>query len=291
MHFYGYLFELGDPKTGHQALRQVLNSPYVDVLCSPVGYLDRLAGGALSLMAPVDSVHAHGKLWMVEDDTKTHLEPPSTEDYGDPFNHRIETAWDTAMIHKRNMAVILSRGLGVWWMDLWSHGWLRDEGIWENIESLCAFYQAYLPQLKGGYSPEVAVVGDEDGIKAFRDPWNQAKAVLQQNMPALYRSGVSFGLYLLDDVLDGRAAADCKLYIIIGAYRLTRDKAERLKAACIGMARRCCGSMGPTRRRGPSVRRSPGSVQRRYRGKGVPCWRAVIPRRTRTPSRWIRCMR
>lgn len=52
MHFYGYLFELGDPKTGHQALRQVLNSPYVDVLCSPVGYLDRLAGGALSLMAP-----------------------------------------------------------------------------------------------------------------------------------------------------------------------------------------------------------------------------------------------
>ena len=37
MHFYGYLFELGDPKTGHQALRQVLNSPYVDVLCSPVG--------------------------------------------------------------------------------------------------------------------------------------------------------------------------------------------------------------------------------------------------------------
>ena len=230
MHFYGYLFELGDPKTGHQALRQVLNSPYVDVLCSPVGYLDRLAGGVLSLMAPVDSVHAHGKLWMVEDDTKTHLEPPSTEDYGDPFNHRIETAWDTAMIHKRNMAVILSRGLGVWWMDLWSHGWLRDEGIWENIESLCAFYQAYLPQLKGGYSPEVAVVGDEDGIKAFRDPWNQAKAVLQQNMPALYRSGVSFGLYLLDDVLDGRAAADCKLYIIIGAYRLTRDKAERLKA-------------------------------------------------------------
>ena len=74
------------------------------------------------------------------------------------------------------------------------------------------------------------MVGDEDGIKAFRDPWNQAKAVLQQNMPALYRSGVSFGLYLLDDVLDGRAAADCKLYIIIGAYRLTRDKAKRLKA-------------------------------------------------------------
>lgn len=50
------------------------------------------------------------------------------------------------------------------------------------------------------------------------------------------------------------------------------------------MARRCCGSMGLTRRRGSSVRRSPGSVQRRCRGKGVPCWRAVIPRRTRTPS-------
>lgn len=50
------------------------------------------------------------------------------------------------MIHKRNMAVILSRGLGVWWMDLWSHGWLRDEGIWENIEVALRLLSAYLPR-------------------------------------------------------------------------------------------------------------------------------------------------
>ena len=29
-------------------------------------------------MAPVESVQQHGKLWLVEDDTRTHLSPPDS---------------------------------------------------------------------------------------------------------------------------------------------------------------------------------------------------------------------
>ena len=228
MQFYGYLFELGDAKCGHQSLKTVLDCPYVDMLCSPVGYLDRMEGGILSFMAPVDSVAAHRKLWMVEDDTKTCLEAPEDEQIGDPFNRRVASMEDTLRIHKRNMAAVLAHDTGIWWMDLWSRGWLNSPVIWDSLRELCDFSQRYHPMLEGGMQPEAAVVVDEDGIKALYNPWEQGKALLQQNMPALYRSGISFGLYLLDDVLEG-AAASCQLYIIIGAYNLTSEKKEQIR--------------------------------------------------------------
>ena len=81
--FYGYPFEVA-PGTGRYAVQRasragrLLKSPDVDVLCSPVSYLDRAAGGGGYFMAPVDSVHLHGKLWLVEDDTRTHLSAPDS---------------------------------------------------------------------------------------------------------------------------------------------------------------------------------------------------------------------
>ena len=49
MFFYGYVFEFGAiangaGMSGHYALRQVLKSPDIDVLCSPISYFDRGLG-------------------------------------------------------------------------------------------------------------------------------------------------------------------------------------------------------------------------------------------------------
>jgi len=76
--FYGYVFEfgtirLGPATCGHYALRQVLNCPDIDVLCSPISYFDRGIGGGAPSMTAAESVALAGKMWLVEDDTRTHL--------------------------------------------------------------------------------------------------------------------------------------------------------------------------------------------------------------------------
>ena len=49
--FYGYLFDMhgipmGPQNSGHLAMARMLQCPDVDILCSPISYLDRELGGA-----------------------------------------------------------------------------------------------------------------------------------------------------------------------------------------------------------------------------------------------------
>ena len=75
--FYGYQNELinnawqkGVAQTGHLALRRVLASPNVDIICSPVSYFDRQIGGPSNMMSVVDSITLAGKLCLQEADAK-----------------------------------------------------------------------------------------------------------------------------------------------------------------------------------------------------------------------------
>ena len=55
--FYGYYFEisglpLGPQTSGHLALARLLECPDIDILCSPISYLDRGLGGMARLWSP-----------------------------------------------------------------------------------------------------------------------------------------------------------------------------------------------------------------------------------------------
>ena len=59
--FYGYIFDMhgipmGPQTSGHLAMSRMLQCPDVDILCSPISYLDRELGGAGCFMSAVDSV-------------------------------------------------------------------------------------------------------------------------------------------------------------------------------------------------------------------------------------------
>jgi beta-galactosidase len=76
--FYGYVFEFsglpnGPATAGHYALRQMLNCPDIDVLCSPISYFDRGLGQSSPSMTAAESVALAGKMWLNEDDTHTYL--------------------------------------------------------------------------------------------------------------------------------------------------------------------------------------------------------------------------
>ena len=82
---YGYTLEFATRNdSGHLALARVLASPDIDILAGPNSYTGRGAGSPGAFGAPIDSVALHGKLWLVEDDTKTFLAADETPDTYNP---------------------------------------------------------------------------------------------------------------------------------------------------------------------------------------------------------------
>ncbi len=224
--FYGYTFELsalpsGAAVSGHLALERLLKCPHVDILCSPISYFDRQAGGAGGFMAPVDSVQLHGKLWLNEDDTRTYLSKPE-DNYG-----RAETLKDTLAVHQRNFAHIATRGAACWWMDLMGAGWLDGAEIWDNLAKLVKIYEDILPDRKP-YQPEIAVVVDEASLCHLSYGNTVTLPLLSQMRYELYRIGAPLGFYLLSDVCSGKVE-HARMYLVLNAFAPTEAQRRALK--------------------------------------------------------------
>ena len=63
--FYGYVFETLSWKSGHHALRKLIDSPYIDFFASPISYVNRKnPGRSWFIMTPQASHSAHGKIYL-----------------------------------------------------------------------------------------------------------------------------------------------------------------------------------------------------------------------------------
>lgn len=221
--FYGYHFDLCSPPTGlassgHLAFSRLLASPYVDGVCSPVSYLNRGAGGGGYFMTAVDSVNLHGKLWIVEDDTRTHLckSEPALADLR-----------ETEGVHARNFAHFFTRGNGAWWMDLYGQGWLNDEAIWQYLGKMSGFYRDSMSRLQP-YRPEIAVIVDEHSSLELSPGGALERLALALFRSSWYRIGAPLGIYLLDDLLAGRVPP-AKMTLMLNAYRIDGAQLEALR--------------------------------------------------------------
>ncbi len=221
--FYGYTFELGQVHngiqiTGHLALKKLLNSENVDVVCSPISYLNRRAGGLGAFMSAADSVKRAGKLWINEDDTRTFLSSDSR--FGD-----LKSLQENEWIYNKHFARIFPRRMGTWYMDLHDLGWLNSTGLWKHISKLNKIYESQL-DVASSWNPEVAVIIDERS-PVYLACNNKILAPLYSGLRSqLYRMGTTFNIYLLSDVLDGSVKLP-KVNIFLGAWYL--EKNERLK--------------------------------------------------------------
>jgi hypothetical protein len=232
--FYGYLFEIGGipmgpQNSGHLALARLLKCPEVDILCSPISYQDRANGGIGHFMTVVDSVRRAGKLWLNEDDTRTHLTYNKTP-FG--FIQPIETEQAGKWVHARNLAQIIPRRMACWFMDLGNEGWLNSEGLWSNIGNLKAMYQKLLAE-PACWSPEVAIVVDERSPFYLADRWELTRYLLPIFRSDYARMGAPHSLYLLSDVLEGRVTLP-KVTLFLACFHITDSERESLLTALQG---------------------------------------------------------
>jgi hypothetical protein len=236
--FYGYLLDLswnscffgGDDLThwsavqrsGHLGLRRVLASPHVDFIVSPYSYGFRGIGGDGAAMPPAESARLHGKLYVVEDDTRTHVQ--RTVEYGG-----LATPAQSEAVLKRNFARVLTQGYGIWWLGV--QGAHVDPVAAPELGPLVARFQrigSWALDIDRSSCAEVAVFVDDETF------YHQAATndldlplLFQQRLWGLPRMGAPFDMYLLQDFIDGRVR-DYRLNIMLNASYLPGPRAAAL---------------------------------------------------------------
>lgn len=241
--FYGYLFELsgghnGPATSGHYALRRVLDSPDIDILCSPISYFDRGPGGNAPSMTAAESIPLAGKMYLAEDDTATYL---SLGDFPG-WKEKVDTLEETNQELVRNTAQCALRNFATWWMDLGAEGWFNDPRMWAEMARLKALDQPLLDH-PTPYRPEVAAVIDEESLLrvAYGAEMTTATGISHARL-ALGRMGCPFGQYLLDDVAAGKVPA--KLYVFLNAWYLSPGDGQKLLQSTRGATRIWCYAPG-----------------------------------------------
>ncbi|BDI31110.1 hypothetical protein CCAX7_31610 [Capsulimonas corticalis] len=225
---YGYTLEFAHRNdSGHLALTQVLASPDVDIVAGPNSYTGRGAGNAAAFGAPIDSVALHGKLWIVEDDTKTFLAENDTED---SYNPKINGGADTRAAHQRQFGGALAHGAGVTWMDLWGQGWLNNAEIWEELGGLGKLAHQWGKTRKSETpAPDVAAIIDEASLAYLKnDPNGLGMHLIGKTRELLLRSGASVGFYLQSDITKDNFP-DATLYLFLNAFRITTAEREAIR--------------------------------------------------------------
>ena len=229
--FYGYLFDMhglpmGPQTSGHLAMARLLRCPDVDIVTSPISYLDRELGGAGCFMSAVDSVRRAGKLWLNEDDTRTYLTPKDSG-FG-----RVDTPEGTFQVHRRNFAQMWPRRLACWYMDLGGIGWLNGKEIWESIAPMQRFYREHL-DAPARWNPEVALIVDEESAAYTRCSPQLARPLVYQMRSRFFRMGAPFGIYLLSDLVAGRVPP-ARAYFFANCFHLDAAQRAAIKKATRG---------------------------------------------------------
>jgi hypothetical protein len=242
--FYGYLLDqawnagfFGEgadsdfstiQRGGHLGLARVLQSDAVDFLVSPYSYGFRGIGGDGPAMPPSESMRQHGKLYILEDDTRTHLTAHDHPNFG-----KTDTLQESTAVLQRNLAYVLTHAQGIWWLAGGSprtpHIELSQQPAFQALIKQFQELGTWALNLDREPSAEIAVLVDDEsfyyeGVKNSLD----VPLIFQQRLWGLARLGAAHDVFMLDDLLAG-GLKPYKLYVFLNAFRLDAARRAALK--------------------------------------------------------------
>ena len=128
--YHGYLYELAGGRlagSGHLALSWLLRQAPIDVILSPYAYSPASRNVTMPLLphGPFDSAALHGKLHVIEDDSRTAFCGGPTTDPGCHSDGIVATSTiaDTVSKAQANMLTAAAHGLGLYFYDIPGDGW------------------------------------------------------------------------------------------------------------------------------------------------------------------------
>ncbi|MGD9495178.1 MAG: hypothetical protein AB7Y46_02590 [Armatimonadota bacterium] len=223
--YYGYVITMlggarraGD--SGHMALSRVLESDLCDFLLSPFDYSLRSVGEPTTIMSATGSVLAHGKLWAMEADLRTHLVTDERQrGYGAP-----EGLDGTISQLRRAFASCATKGLAVRWYDF-SNGWIADDPRQgQIIGQLRRLADQWLEWDRSPDPQGIAVVVDEDTPAAYLSHEIEAMFWLVYRQKATFEHvGAPWRVYLIDDIVAGRVPKH-RAYVFLNCFHMTDEE-------------------------------------------------------------------
>ncbi|GEM_PF-5124782 len=231
---------------GHYALGDVLASSTVDFISAPVKYGDRAMGVNAGPMGSFDSLALHGKMFILENDTRTHLVDglPYRDDI--LFTPRTYSLNETLEALRRETGNQIVTGGGQYLMDINSKGWFKQEEIWDEYQKLLSVQASrYLQSADRQFRPDVAVIVDEDSLPYHTLNVNQVTPtnnpygpqyhldygffhLFEQQQREMARSGVKFGYYVMSDLPS--IPDSVKTFVFLNAYRATSAQRTEINA-------------------------------------------------------------
>jgi len=234
--FHGTLLNTG--------LRRVLlESKHIDFLANPGVYVNRRPGEITDIHCVSDSFLLHEKIYMVEDDVRTHCSPPVVREH-----YFIRSAADALTQMKRDFGRDLCRNLYGWWFDMYDPDALSKVATVDAARTVLSpphergswWYDApdllaLIHQIQGiareslaadcRRCSEIAVIMDERS--AGVSPTAHSR-MLNWRMSILSRIGAPVDFFYSDDLAHPQMP-DYKFYIFPNAW--TMDAAQRRAAA------------------------------------------------------------
>lgn len=218
------------PNSGQFALHKVLTDKNLDVICAPISYLDRNESGKGASMGANRAVMSYGKLWLDEADYRSPVR--KAEGHSDVAGG-LETGGYCKSVEglievvRRQMGKCMVDAGAAWWFDMVGRGWYDFDQFWEENRYLSTLYENYVP-LHKNLSPDIAIVSDEYARHAEGDPFQIGSQLGLYMRDAFYKAGMTWGYYLTENLLDGHIP-DAKLYVFLHPWRLSKEKAAKIK--------------------------------------------------------------
>lgn len=208
--FYGYYVELSGSiplmNSGHLGVGGLLESPWLDFLCSPTGYQMRQTGGAgVSYpLGAADSLQLHNKFWFVENDIRTYDTPNVT--LGRP-----ETPEGDVLQQNKEVLHNLLSGMAQWWFDV-GHIHFHSPLLMKAIADLAAVAEKITQEHSRESVAQVALVLDEPSLDWVTMSAPPIHGAAMENQRVLAFMGTPYEVYLASDL--DRLPSRIKLVIL-----------------------------------------------------------------------------
>ncbi len=242
--FNGYMWaQSGSDANGkiHSAFNRLLTSEYIDFFISPLAYSERYIGRATTYMPVIDSILAHGKMYIAEVDHRTSLESSysDTQDYDGSqgiSTGKTYTTNDTVWQYRKELIQCLTQGVGLWFFDMRGN-WVGDDQFYQAIYDLAQEYDYSYSFTDRSVQNEVAVfVGEEtyaySTFSGFNAVYHFNNYTYRVQRTALNTMGTGYDVFAMSDLTDGTIADEYwdayKVFIMLSPVEITAEESEAI---------------------------------------------------------------
>ncbi len=202
-------------------VRRILDSDVVDFLAAPGVYQNRQPGGFTGQREMVDSFRLKNRIFIVEEDTRTHAENGYYATASELY-----TPEDTLNIMKRDFGRNLCEDLHGWWFDQHIGGErYKFPEVYDLIHRQQEIAKEAYEKDRDRHN-EIAFIYDEESIH-FSSQCTTAEAVEFMHNYEISLIGASADRYYHNDMADPDMPS-YKLYIFLNVYCLTDKEREAI---------------------------------------------------------------